>query len=63
MIFEGLRMCGVGAGIVADQNNRNSLSKLGGDSVEHVVQCVFCVVGDNKDGNFGASQRANPKWC
>jgi hypothetical protein len=28
-----------------------------------VVQRVFCVVGDNKDGNFGASQRANPKWC
>jgi hypothetical protein len=28
-----------------------------------VMQRVFCVVGDNKDGNFGASQRANPKWC
>jgi hypothetical protein len=27
------------------------------------VQRVFGVVGDNKDGNFGASQRANPKWC
>jgi hypothetical protein len=39
------------------------LSKLGWDSVEHVVKCVFGVVGDNKDGNFGASQRANPKWC
>ena len=56
-------MCGVGAGIVADQDNRYSLSKLDGDSVEYVVQRVFCVVGDNKDGNFGASQRANPKWC
>jgi hypothetical protein len=28
-----------------------------------MVQRVFCIVGDNKDGNFGASQRANPKWC
>jgi hypothetical protein len=28
-----------------------------------MVQCVFCVVGDNKDGNFGTCQRVNPKWC
>jgi hypothetical protein len=33
------------------------------DAVEHFMQRVFGVVSDNKDGNFGASQRANPKWC